>query len=57
VRPYLEKNPSQKRADGVAQDVGHSNPSRGKKKQKQTTQYFLPSFHRIFLLPFTGKLK
>jgi hypothetical protein len=57
VRPYLEKNPSQKRADGVAQDVGNSNPSRGKKKQKQTTQYFLPSFHRIFLLPFTGKLK
>jgi hypothetical protein len=22
VRPYLEKNPSQKRAGGVAQDVG-----------------------------------
>jgi hypothetical protein len=34
-RPYLEKNPSQKRASGVAQGVGPEfNPSTGKKKIK-----------------------
>jgi transposase len=33
ARPYLEKNPSQKRAGGVAQDVGlESKPQYCKKK-------------------------
>jgi hypothetical protein len=36
VRPHLEKNPSQKRAGGVAQGVGPEfNPSTTKKKKKK----------------------
>jgi hypothetical protein len=36
VRPYLEKNPSQKGAGRVAQDVGPEfKPQYGKKKKKK----------------------
>jgi hypothetical protein len=42
VRPYLEKNPSQKKADGVAQGVGpefKTQYHKKKKKKKHLNEY------------------
>jgi hypothetical protein len=39
MRPYLEKNPSPKRAGGVARGVGPEfKPSTGEKKKKKKTE-------------------
>jgi hypothetical protein len=40
VRPYLEKNPSQKRAGGVAQGVGPEFKPQYCKKKKKTAAKF-----------------
>jgi hypothetical protein len=47
VRPYLEKNPSQKRAGGVAQGVGPEfKPQYCKKKKKKSPDSKIPNTNK-----------
>jgi hypothetical protein len=56
MRPYFEKNPSQKRAGGEAQGVGPKvKPQYRKKKKKKRTRLFLYSNGSQYYTAVTGK--
>jgi hypothetical protein len=50
VKPYLEKNPSQKRAGGVAQGIGPEFKPQYQKKKKCSC--FIFGFYFCFVLSF-----
>jgi hypothetical protein len=49
LRPYLEKNPSQKKAGGVAQGVGLEFKPQYCKKKKKKLNWILPNNKELML--------